>query len=57
MERIYFPVNWNNRWAEFYKALMTYKAKGNNKHDDAADGLTGIAENIGGETEIEFLVR
>jgi len=56
MERIYFPVNWNNRWPEFYKALMTYKAKGGNKHDDAADGLTGIAENIGAEAEIEFLM-
>jgi predicted phage terminase large subunit-like protein len=57
MERIYFPTNWNNRWPEFYKALMTYKAKGKNDFDDAADGLTGIAENIGGEAEIEFLIR
>jgi len=57
MERIYLPVNWNNRWPEFYKALITYKAKGGNKHDDAADGLTGIAENIGAAAEIEFLMR
>ncbi|MCL2618167.1 MAG: phage terminase large subunit [Defluviitaleaceae bacterium] len=55
MEHIYFPVNWAIRWPEFYKALMTYKAKGGNKHDDAADGLTGIAEHIGTEAEIEFL--
>lgn len=55
MEHVYFPVNWSGRWPEFYKALMTFKAKGGNKHDDAADGLTGIAENIGTEAEIEFL--
>jgi predicted phage terminase large subunit-like protein len=55
MDNIYFPVNWNIRWPEFYKAIMTYKAKGRNKNDDAADGLTGIAENIGEAAEIEFL--
>ena len=46
MEHIYFPVNWHNRWSEFYKAITTYKAKGKNEHDDAADTLTGIAEHI-----------
>jgi len=56
MKNVYFPVNWNNRWPEFYKAIMTYKAKGGNKSDDAPDALTGIAENIGGEAEIEFLM-
>ena len=56
MSHIYFPVNWNNRWIEFYKALMIFKAKGRNKHDDAPDGLTGIAENIGEGAEIEFLM-
>lgn len=55
MEHIYFPVNWNNRWPEFYKAIMTYKAKGGNKHDDAPDALTGVAENIGQDSDIEFL--
>ena len=55
MEHVYFPVNWNNRWPEFYKAIMTYKAKGKNKHDDAPDGLTGIAENVGADAELEFL--
>ena len=34
---------------------MTYKAKGGNKFDDAADGVTGIAENIGAGAELEFL--
>jgi len=55
MEHVYFPVNWNNRWLDFYKALITYKAKGKNKHDDAPDALTGIAEMLGTQAEIEFL--
>jgi len=55
MEHIYFPVNWNIRWPEFHKAIMTYKAKGRNKHDDAPDGLTGIAEHVGAGSELEFL--
>ena len=46
MEHIYFPINWHNRWPEFYKAITTYKAKGKNEHDDAPDTLTGIAEHI-----------
>lgn len=46
MEHIYFPVNWHNRWPEFYKAITTYKAKGKNEHDDAADALTGVAEHL-----------
>ncbi|MFT9496366.1 phage terminase large subunit [Anaerosolibacter sp.] len=46
MEHIYFPYNWNIRWPEFYQAISTYQAKGKNKHDDAADALTGVAESI-----------
>ena len=44
MEHIYFPVNWDDRWPEFYKAITTYQKEGKNKHDDAPDVLTGIAE-------------
>ena len=44
MEHIYFPVNWVDRWPEFYKAITTYQKEGKNKHDDAPDVLTGIAE-------------
>lgn len=44
MEHIYFPVNWADRWSEFYKAITTYQKEGKNKHDDAPDVLTGIAE-------------
>ena len=44
MEHIYFPVNWADRWTEFYKAITTYQKEGKNKHDDGPDVLTGIAE-------------
>ena len=44
MEHIYFPVNWADRWPEFYKAITTYQKEGKNKHDDAPDVLAGIAE-------------
>ena len=44
MEHIYFPINWADRWTEFYKAITTYQKEGKNKHDDAPDVLTGIAE-------------
>lgn len=47
MEHIYFPANWRDRWPEFYDALMKYQREGKNKHDDAPDALTGIAEKIG----------
>ena len=44
MEHIYFPVNWADRWPEFYKAITTYQKEGKNKHDDGPDALTGVAE-------------
>lgn len=44
MEHIYFPVNWADRWPEFYKAITTYQKEGKNKHDDGPDVLTGVAE-------------
>ena len=49
MQHIYFPVNWRDRWYEFYKDVVSYQREGKNKHDDAEDALTGVAEkcNIG----------
>ena len=44
MEHIYLPVNWADRWPEFYKAITTYQKEGKNKHDDGPDALTGVAE-------------
>lgn len=57
MERIYFPVNWGVRWPEFYKAIMTYQAKGKNKHDCAADALTGFAEKMDSRNKLTPINR
>jgi predicted phage terminase large subunit-like protein len=43
---IYFPVNWKNKWPDFYKDTFNYQKKGKNVHDDSADSITGIAEMI-----------
>ena len=47
MDHIYYPVNWRDRWPEYYKAMTKYQREGKNAHDDAPDGTTGIAETIG----------
>ncbi|RXI72123.1 phage terminase large subunit [Clostridium tetani] len=46
MDHIYYPVNWRDRWQEYYKAMTTYQREGKNKHDDAPDATTGVAESI-----------
>ena len=46
MDHIYFPVNWRDRWSEFYKALYEYQREGKNEHDDASDALSGVSEVI-----------
>lgn len=48
---IFFPSDWERRWPEFAKHIKRYKKDGGNKHDDAADVLTGIIENIGKYTD------
>lgn len=48
MENIYFPINWKDRWPEFYAAITSFQREGKNKHDDAPDALTGLAEMIQG---------
>lgn len=45
-DHLYFPVNWKDRWPAYYKAMTTYQREGKNKHDDAPDATTGIAELI-----------
>lgn len=60
MEHIYFPANWRDRWPEFYAAIVNYQKEGKNKHDDAADALTGFGEQIqGGQYAglIEYMKR
>ena len=46
MEHIYFPVNWRDRFPEFYEALNRYQSEGKNQHDDGPDALTGISEKV-----------
>ena len=47
MNHVYFPSNWNERWPEYFSAMSRYQREGKNKHDDAPDATTGIAEKIG----------
>jgi predicted phage terminase large subunit-like protein len=47
MNHIYFPVNWADRFPEYYVAMTKYQKEGKNLHDDAPDATTGIAEKIG----------
>lgn len=44
MEHIYYPEDWKYRWPEFYRDITNFQKEGKNKHDDAPDTLTGIAE-------------
>ena len=46
MEHIYYPVNWMDRWPEYYESMVKYQREGKNEHDDAPDATTGIAENV-----------
>ena len=45
MNNIYFPINWEDRFPEFAKAINQYQREGKNTHDDAPDALTGVYEN------------
>ena len=57
MEHIYYPINWRDRWPEYYKAMATYQREGKNKHDDAPDATTGIAEKINGVKKLKTLSK
>lgn len=46
MEHICFPANWKDRWREFYDAMIKYQRDGENRHDDAPDAVTGVAETM-----------
>lgn len=46
MDHVYYPVNWRDRWPEYFKAMTTYQREGTNKHDDAPDATTGVAETM-----------
>jgi len=55
MEHIYYPVGWNNKWPEYYDAMIKYQREGKNKHDDGPDATTGIAEKINGSNGMGIL--
>ena len=46
MNHIYFPVNWKDKWNDYYTAMSRYQKEGKNAHDDAPDATTGIAEKL-----------
>lgn len=46
MQHIYYPVNWRDRWPEYYKAMNEYQREGKNQVDDGPDATTGVAETM-----------
>lgn len=46
MDHIYYPKNWKDRWPEYHEAMVRYQRDGKNKHDDAPDATTGVAEDV-----------
>lgn len=54
MNHIYFPVNWKDRFPEYYDAMLRYQKEGKNAHDDAQDATTGIAEKISAGSTFSF---
>lgn len=54
MNHIYFPSNWRHKYKEYYDAMIKYQKEGKNKHDDAPDATTGIAEMIGKGKKFSF---
>lgn len=45
-EHVLYPANWKDRWPEYHKAMARYQRDGDNKHDDAPDATTGVAETM-----------
>lgn len=54
---IYMPVDWKNKWSEFAKDIISYQKEGKNKHDDAPDTLTGVAEKTINRNEMRTIDR
>lgn len=54
MENVMMPFDWSYRWPDFNKDIMRYQRAGKNKHDDAPDMLTGIAEKCDSQPAISF---
>lgn len=43
-KNLLFPLNWKDKWPEFYADLRKYQREGKNDHDDAPDCITGVYE-------------
>ena len=48
MEHLFFPVGWDQIWPQYYNDMVKFQREGKNKHDDAPDATTGLAEMIQG---------
>jgi len=51
---IYFPMDWNVRYREFYNSMNEYQAEGKNEHDDAEDNITSIVEELDSGNSMRF---
>ena len=45
-KHLHYPEDWKDRWPEYYESMSRFQREGKNKHDDAEDATTGIAEII-----------
>lgn len=54
MQHFYLPEDWRNRWPEYHDAMIKYQKEGKNKHDDAPDATTGVAEKVGAGEAFSF---
>ena len=54
MNNVYFPVNWEDRFPEFSRDIKKYQREGKNKHDDAPDATTGVAERFNRKVGARF---
>lgn len=46
MNDVLFPADWATRWSDFARDVLSFQREGKNIHDDCADALTGVYENI-----------
>lgn len=51
---VYMPLNWQHKYPEFYKQVMSYQRKGKNAHDDAPDVLAAIYEAVANTPEAKI---
>lgn len=49
MNNLFYPVNFMDRWPDYYKDMKKYQREGKNEHDDAPDCTTGVMELVDGK--------